>query len=228
MGKKKVSSKSLSADQPFYIPKIRIEIKNEEQKEALKKMDANAITFLLGPAGTGKTFLAIAYAINAFLDQKIEKIVLTRPVIEAAGERLGHLPGDYEDKINPYMIPLLDFLHEHLDRTNVNKFFAEGRFELAPLAYMRGRTLKNSFIILDEAQNAKRDQILMLLTRIGENSKIVCTGDPLQSDLNGKGRLAEIAEKLSAKVAGIATQHLTRSVRHPMIEKIIEAFEDIK
>lgn len=202
-----------------------IECYNDEQKQALELIKNNTISFLIGRAGTGKTHLAIAYAVCEFLDERYKKIVMTRPAVEA-GECLGHLPGAFEDKIHPYMVPLLDFLEEKLEKKCVKKYFEEGKFEIAPLAYMRGRTLKDSIIILDEAQNAKKDQILMLLTRIGRGSKIIVTGDPSQSDINGKGKLTEITHALS-KVDSIDHIELLESVRHPLISKIIDVFAGI-
>ncbi len=199
---------------------------NDEQREALELIKNNTISFLIGEAGTGKTHIAIAYAMSEFLDKRYKKIIMTRPAVEA-GERLGHLPGAFEEKVHPYMIPLLDFLEEKLEKKYVKKYFEEGQFEIAPLAYMRGRTLKDSIIIGDELQNATKNQILMLMTRIGKGSKMIITGDPNQSDINGKGKLLQISQQLS-KIDSIGAIKLVESVRHPLIGSIIKKFNDIE
>jgi len=203
-----------------------IECYNEEQEHAIEIIKNNTISFLIGPAGTGKTHIAIAYAMCEFLDRRYKKIIMTRPAVEA-GERLGHLPGDFEEKVHPYMIPLLDFLEERLDKRCLKSYFENGQFEIAPLCYMRGRTLKDSICVGDELQNATKDQILMFMTRLGKGSKMIITGDPSQSDINGKGRLLEISEKLS-KIDSIGKITLTESVRHPLIFDIVEKFKNIK
>ena len=197
---------------------------NNEQENALEVIRNNTITFLIGPAGTGKTHIAIAYAICEFLDNKYKKIIMTRPAVEA-GERLGSLPGLLEEKIHPYMIPLLDFLEEKLQKKFIQKCFEDGQFEIAPLGFFRGRNFKDSFILLDESQNATKEQILMCMTRIGQGSKMIINGDPQQSDLNGKGKLLEISKKLS-EIDSIGRAELTYSVRHPLVDKITKKFEE--
>jgi phosphate starvation-inducible PhoH-like protein len=181
----------------------------------------------LGPAGTGKTYLAVAVALSMLLEKKVERIILSRPAVEA-GERLGFLPGDMKDKIDPYLRPLYDSLYDLLDYDKIQRKIESGAIEIAPLAFMRGRTLKNSFAILDEAQNATRIQIKMFLTRIGENSKLVVNGDPSQIDLPNKNQsgLAESQNILKGikEIAVINFDHQD-VVRHPLVTKIVEAYQ---
>lgn len=198
---------------------------NEEQKKALEIMQNNTISFITGKAGTGKTHIAVAYAVSEFINKKYDKIIMTRPAVEA-GEKLGYLPGELENKIHPFMIPLFDFLEELLDKKYIERCFEEGIFEILPISYMRGRNLKSSIIIIDEAQNAKKEQILLLVTRICDGSKIIVTGDPKQSDINGKGKLEQISKKLS-EIDSIDHIELKESVRHPLINKIIDKFDEI-
>ena len=166
-------------------PKRSVIPRSKKQKEYVKSLKNNQIIMSLGPAGTGKTYLAVAVALSMLLEKKVERIILSRPAVEA-GERLGFLPGDMKDKIDPYLRPLYDSLYDLLDYDKIQRKIESGAIEIAPLAFMRGRTLKNSFAILDEAQNATRIQIKMFLTRIGENSKLVVNGDPSQIDLPNK------------------------------------------
>ena len=191
--------------------------------EAIKSSD---LTFAIGPAGTGKTYLAMAFALHYLLDENISRIILTRPVVEA-GESLGFLPGDLEQKVNPYLRPLYDAIYDMIPYTMFQKFVEKGAIEVAPLAYMRGRTLHDSFIILDEAQNTSRGQILMFLTRIGFNSKTIVTGDVTQIDLPKTTRSGLIiASKVLKRIKGISFAYLGPEdvVRHPLVEKIINAF----
>ena len=193
----------------------------------MKKSD---IIISTGPAGTGKTYLAVAIALTMLLERKIERIILSRPAVEA-GERLGFLPGDMKDKVDPYLRPLYDSLYDLLDYEKNQKKIEIGDIEIAPLAFMRGRTLKNSFAILDEAQNATDTQIKMFLTRIGENSKIVVNGDPSQIDLINKShsglfRSKELLKNLN-EISTIDFDH-TDVVRHPLVTKIVKAYEDNK
>lgn len=197
------------------------------QKRYVESIRAHALTFGIGPAGTGKTYLAMACAVAALLDRSVKRIVLTRPAVEA-GEKLGFLPGDLAEKVNPYLRPLYDALGDMLDVDKVEGMIAHGQIEVAPLAFMRGRTLNDSFVILDEAQNTTSEQMRMFLTRLGYNSKAVVTGDVTQVDLpEGRGSgLAEARELLSS-VDGIAFCHFTEVdvVRHPLVQKIIVAYE---
>ena len=182
----------------------------------------------LGPAGTGKTYLAVAVAITMLLDKKIGKIILSRPAVEA-GERLGFLPGDMKEKVDPYLQPLYDSLYDLLGYEKIQKKIEIGEIEIAPLAFMRGRTLKNCFAILDEAQNATKTQIKMFLTRIGENSKLVVNGDPSQVDLlnknsSGLTNSTEILKKL--KEIAILEFDQRDVVRNPLVSKIVEAYQE--
>ncbi len=194
----------------------------------LQQIQEHDITFGIGPAGTGKTYLAVASAIDAMSRDRIKKIVLVRPAVEA-GEKLGFLPGDLNQKVDPYLRPLYDALYDLAGYDTVNKMFERGAIEVAPLAYMRGRTLNQSFIILDEAQNTTPEQMKMFLTRIGFGTKAVITGDVTQIDLqkHQKSGLVE-AQKILKNVKGLAfTQFLSADVvRHPLVQKIINAYED--
>lgn len=195
--------------------------------DAIKKND---LIFAIGPAGTGKTYLAMAFALHYLLSENISRIILTRPVVEA-GENLGFLPGDLEQKVNPYLRPLYDAIYDMIPYALFQKYVERGAIEVVPLAYMRGRTLHDSFIILDEAQNTSRGQILMFLTRLGYNSKTIVTGDITQIDLpktKGSGLIA--ASKILDGIEDIAFVYLGPEdvVRHPLVEKIIKAFEKSK
>jgi len=198
------------------------------QKNYVKAIAGNTITLGIGPAGTGKTYLAVAAAVAAFREKKINRIILTRPAVEA-GERLGFLPGDLQSKVDPYLRPLYDALFDMLGPETYNNYLEKGNIEVAPLAYMRGRTLDDSFIILDEAQNTSREQMKMFLTRLGFNSKIVITGDVTQIDLPGEkiSGLVE-AQRVLEGVDDIAICRLTGSdvVRHVLVQKIIAAYEE--
>lgn len=198
------------------------------QKKYVRAMRDNMIVFGLGPAGTGKTFLAMAMAITAFKNNEVSRIILTRPAIEA-GEKLGFLPGDLQSKIDPYLRPLYDALHQIMGAESFQKNMEKGLIEVAPLAYMRGRTLDNAYIILDEAQNTTEAQMKMFLTRIGFGSKVVVTGDSSQKDLSAGTRSGlDVAVKVLSHVDGIAFCNLTSKdvVRHPLVQKIVKAYED--
>jgi phosphate starvation-inducible PhoH-like protein len=187
----------------------------------------NDLVFAIGPAGTGKTYLAMAFALHFLMNDNISRIILTRPVVEA-GESLGFLPGDLEQKVNPYLRPLYDAIYDMIPYSVFQKYAERGAIEVAPLAYMRGRTLHDSFIILDEAQNTSRGQIFMFLTRIGFNSKTIVTGDITQTDLpKSRDSGLIIASRILKGIKGISFVHLTPAdvVRHPLVEKIIKAFE---
>jgi phosphate starvation-inducible protein PhoH and related proteins len=198
------------------------------QVEYLQQIQDHDITFGIGPAGTGKTYLAVASAVDAMSRDRVKRIVLVRPAVEA-GEKLGFLPGDLNQKVDPYLRPLYDALYDLAGYDTVNKMFERGAIEVAPLAYMRGRTLNQSFIILDEAQNTTPEQMKMFLTRIGFGTKAVVTGDVTQIDLqkHQKSGLVE-AQKILKNVKGLAfTQFLSADVvRHPLVQKIINAYED--
>lgn len=197
------------------------------QKAYVDRIRKDMVTFGIGPAGTGKTYLAMAMAITAFKNNEVKRIIMTRPAIEA-GEKLGFLPGDMQSKVDPYLRPLYDALYEIMGPESFIRNSEKGLIEVAPLAYMRGRTLDNSFIILDEAQNTTPAQMKMFLTRIGFGSKVVITGDLTQKDLSaGVKSGLEIASKVLKKVEGISFCTLTSTdvVRHPLVQKIVKAYE---
>lgn len=202
--------------------------KTEGQRKYIHAIETHDITFGIGPAGTGKTYLAVAMAVAALKRDVVSRIVLTRPAVEA-GEALGFLPGDLQEKILPYLRPLYDALHDMLDLEEIQKLMDRGVIEIAPLAYMRGRTLAQSFVILDEAQNTTTEQMFMFLTRLGQDSKCVVTGDRTQIDLprNKRSGLIEAAEALR-HVQGISFQHFNETdvVRHPLVQSIIAAYRE--
>ena len=204
-----------------------IKPKTVGQSEYINAIRNNMIVFGLGPAGTGKTYLAMAMAITAFKNGEVERIILTRPAIEA-GEKLGFLPGDLQSKVDPYLRPLYDALYQIMGADSFNKNMEKGLIEVAPLAYMRGRTLDNAYIILDEAQNTTPAQMKMFLTRIGFGSKVIVTGDMTQKDLasNVKSGL-EVALKVLKNIEGISFITLTSKdvVRHPLVMKIVQAYD---
>ena len=209
-------------------PKRSVIPRSEKQKNYVRALKQNEIIISAGPAGTGKTFLAVAVALTMLLEKKIERIILSRPAVEA-GEKLGFLPGDMKDKVDPYLRPLYDSLYDLLDFEKIQKRIEIGDIEIAPLAFMRGRTLKNSFAILDEAQNATDTQIKMFLTRIGENSKIVINGDPSQTDLPNKNlsgltRSKKLLGHLK-EISFVDFDH-TDVVRHPLVSKIVKAYSN--
>ena len=200
---------------------------NPRQKAYLRSIRDNDISFGIGPAGTGKTYLAVACAVHALAENGIERILLVRPAVEA-GEKLGFLPGDIGQKIDPYLRPLFDALYEMLGFDRVGKLIVRGTIELAPLAYMRGRTLNDSFVILDEAQNSTVEQMKMFLTRIGFGSKAIITGDITQVDLP-RGQLSGLkhSQSVLAGIKGISFTHFSPQdvVRHPLVQRIVEAYE---
>ncbi len=198
------------------------------QKMYVDAIRKNMIVFGLGPAGTGKTYLAMAMAVTAFKNEEVGRIILTRPAIEA-GEKLGFLPGDLQSKVDPYLRPLYDALYQIMGAENFAKNMEKGLIEVAPLAYMRGRTLDNAFIILDEAQNTTPAQMKMFLTRIGFGSKVIVTGDASQKDLPvGAKSGLDVAAKVLGKIEDIAFCNLTNKdvVRHPLVQKIVKAYDD--
>ena len=207
--------------------KKTIEPRTDAQKAYVQSLFENELAFGIGPAGTGKTYLAVAVGVNMFINGQVDKIILSRPAVEA-GERLGFLPGTEKDKMDPYMRPLYDALNDFLPGKQLAKMMEEQRIEIAPLAFMRGRTLSNAFVVLDEAQNATTMQMKMFLTRLGENSRMVVTGDRTQVDLP-RGVTSGLwdAERLLAKVPKIGFNYFTSKdvVRHPLVAAIIEAYE---
>jgi len=205
-----------------------IKVKNVSQYKYIETIMNSTVTFGVGPAGTGKTFLAVAVGLTMLLEKKIERIILSRPAVEA-GERLGFLPGDMKEKVDPYLRPLYDSLYDLFDFEKIQRMIEIGDIEIAPLAFMRGRTLKNSFAILDEAQNATDTQIKMFLTRIGENSKIVVNGDPSQIDLPNKSMSGLVRSKeLLGHLKEISIVDFDHSdvVRHPLVSKIVKAYSN--
>ena len=205
-----------------------VRAKTFHQRQYVQAIRKHDLTFCIGPAGTGKTYLAAMLGVQALLDEKFERLILTRPAVEA-GEKLGFLPGDLQEKINPYLRPLYDALYELIDPAKVPVLMEKGTIEIAPLAYMRGRTLSNAFVILDEAQNTTPAQMKMVLTRLGFNSRMVVTGDVTQTDLptSQKSGLT-VAQTVLDGVDGIAFCRLTQTdvVRHPLVQRIVKAYEE--
>ncbi|MFA5552069.1 MAG: PhoH family protein [Trueperaceae bacterium] len=201
--------------------------KTAGQRRYVHAIANNPITFGLGPAGTGKTYLAVAMAVEALVANRVKRIVLTRPAVEA-GERLGFLPGDLQAKIDPYLRPLYDALQDMLPAEKVERLIEQGTIEVAPLAFMRGRTLNDAFIILDEAQNTTPEQMKMFLTRMGFNSRVVVTGDTTQTDLPGSVQSGlQVAQKILQGIEGISFQTFSKAdvVRHPLVAQIVLAYE---
>ncbi len=208
-------------------PRKSVIARSDKQSDYIKALKENDIVMSLGPAGTGKSFLAVSVAVTLLIEKKIERVILSRPAVEA-GEKLGFLPGDMKEKVDPYLRPLYDALYELFGADKIDKKIESGEIEIAPLAFMRGRTLKNCFAILDEAQNATETQIKMFLTRIGENSKLVVNGDPSQIDLINKSQSGLIQSRDILRdlneIKIIEFDH-TDVVRHPLVSKIIRAYQ---
>jgi phosphate starvation-inducible PhoH-like protein len=204
-----------------------VRAKTFRQKQYIKALRSHDLIFCAGPAGTGKTFLATMVGVQALLNNEFERLILTRPAVEA-GERLGFLPGDLQQKVNPYLRPLYDALHELVDPEKIANLMERGIIEVAPLAYMRGRTLSNAFVILDEAQNTTPAQMKMVLTRLGFHSRMVVTGDTTQTDLpDYQASGLSVAQQILQRVEGIAFCKLGQSdvVRHPLVQRIVAAYE---
>ena len=204
-----------------------VEPRTEAQKAYVQNLFANELAFGIGPAGTGKTYLAVAVGVSMFIGGHVDRMILSRPAVEA-GERLGFLPGDMKEKVDPYMQPLYDALNDFLPAKQVQKLIEEKRIEIAPLAFMRGRTLANAFVVLDEAQNATTMQMKMFLTRLGEGSRMVITGDRSQVDLpRGTPSGLHDAERILKGVSGVSFNYFTAKdvVRHPLVARIIEAYD---
>ena len=227
--KKKNGKRSYYDEQTLIKTKDKNAIKprSPTQEEYINAIRSHDMVFGIGPAGTGKTFLAVATAVEMYLKGEVEKLIFCRPAVEA-GERLGFLPGDILEKIDPYLRPIYDALHHCMPGDQVNKKIASGDIEIAPLAYMRGRTLKNAFAVLDEAQNTTSMQMKMFLTRMGQKSRMVITGDPTQIDLPA-GTISGLhdAQKILTDIDDVAFVHFTESdvVRHKLVSKIIKAYE---
>lgn len=232
-----VAKKEGNAFRALFEKPMLIKLKNASiipktlsQKHYLEAMQQYPIVFGIGPAGTGKTYLAVATALQALFENRVERILITRPAVEA-GEALGFLPGDLKEKILPYLRPIYDALHEMIGQDYTQKLMERGIIEIAPLAYMRGRTLSRAFILLDEAQNATDKQMMMFLTRLGDNSRMVISGDLLQTDLpsHKTSGLKQALEVLHA-VEGIGIFHFEARdvVRHPLVQAIIEAYENLR
>ena len=229
--KKDISNDSYSNVQSFAqlikTPKKSVIARSQKQSDYIKSLREHDIVLALGPAGTGKSFLAVSVAVTLLMEKKIERVILSRPAVEA-GEKLGFLPGDMKEKVDPYLRPLYDALYELFGADKIDKKIESGEIEIAPLAFMRGRTLKNCFAILDEAQNATETQIKMFLTRIGENSKLVVNGDPSQVDLLNKNhsglvKSRDVLKKIN-EIKIIEFDHKD-VVRHPLVSKIIQAYQ---
>ena len=224
------SSKEVFLEEIIKTPKRSVIPRSKKQKEYVRALKTNQIVMSLGPAGTGKTYLAVAVALTMLLEKKVEKIILSRPAVEA-GERLGFLPGDMREKVDPYLRPLYDSLYDLLDYDKIQRKIESGSIEIAPLAFMRGRTLNNSFIILDEGQNTTVEQMKMFLTRIGFGSTAVVTGDVTQIDLpnTGNGQRSGLVhvQRVLRQVEGLSFTRFGSKdvVRHPLVQRIVEAYE---
>ena len=217
-----------SFNQLIKTPRKTVIARSEKQSAYIKALKENDIIMSLGPAGTGKSFLAVSVGVTMLMEKKIDRVILSRPAVEA-GEKLGFLPGDMKEKVDPYLRPLYDALYELFGADKIDKKIETGEIEIAPLAFMRGRTLKNCFAILDEAQNATETQIKMFLTRIGENSKLVVNGDPTQIDLINKTQSGLIKSKnLLKNIDEIKILEFDHNdvVRHPLVSKIIRAYQN--
>ena len=224
---KKNKKNNHSSEISIKTPKKKIWSRTNGQNKLIKEILNKKILFVIGPAGTGKTFIAVSHAVSMLTSGLVDKIVISRPAVEA-GEKLGFLPGDLKEKIDPYLRPIYDSLDENLPKDKVMTLIENQKIEIAPIAYLRGRTLNNSYIILDEAQNTSPIQMIMFLTRLGENSKMVITGDITQIDLPSKNKsgLIDAIDNLK-KIKDISFVYLTEKdvVRHPLVQKIVKAYD---
>ncbi len=230
MAKKRRKTKR---DQPVFepVPRTRVELKikarNDTQKDYIRAIRSHDISFGMGAAGTGKSYISSLLAMQALINEEVDKIVICRPAVTAGGEDLGFLPGDVAAKMDPYLQPIFDAFKTYWNPNTIKQHLAEGKIEIVPLAYMRGRSFNNSFIISDEMQNASKDNLLMLLTRLGYGSKMVITGDPIQSDVGNKSCF-HVAESILGEIDEIAFTHFTNAdvVRHPTVAKILNHWPD--
>lgn len=224
------SGKGNGSDMVIKTKKKTISPRSPNQAKYLDAIDKNSMVFGIGPAGTGKTYLAVAKAVEMYLNNNVERLIFTRPAVEA-GENLGFLPGDLKDKVDPYLRPIYDALHDMMTWDEMMKRMESGEIEVAPLAFMRGRTLSNAFVILDEAQNTTRTQMKMFLTRMGESSRMVITGDLTQTDLprDAKSGLRDASDTLNG-VKGIEFMHFAKEdvIRHPLVSRIVQAYDERK
>ena len=225
--KEKNKNNIRSLEQIIKTPRRSIIPRSKKQSDYLRALLNENIILSLGPAGTGKSYLAVSVAVTMLMEKKIERVILSRPAVEA-GEKLGFLPGDMKEKVDPYLRPLYDALYDLFGYEKIQNKIESGEIEIAPLAFMRGRTLRNAFAILDEAQNASLTQIKMFLTRIGENSKLVVNGDPSQIDLQNKSHSGLIKSQTILKnIKGISIVNFDHKdvMRHPLVTKIVEAYQ---
>lgn len=225
MAKRRKNRQSEEPSFPKARQQVEINPKNETQREYLRSINEHDITFGVGPAGTGKTYLATLMAMQAQTEGLVDKIVICRPAVNADDEDLGFLPGGINQKMDPYVRPIFDAFRTHWSQQTINDYIGRGVIEISPLAYMRGRTFANTFIVADEMQNATSKQLLMLLTRLGHDSKMVITGDPKQSDVNGKSCFVSALKTLSP-IDTVSFTHFTTDdvVRHPTVKKVIRAW----
>lgn len=228
MAKRRKSREPQEQSIPKTRKKLEIKARTTKQKEYLKAIRSHDFVICVGPAGTGKTYLSALMALNAFINQQVDKIVITRPAVMAGGEDIGFLPGTINEKLDPYMQPIFDAFKTYWSPHTIEHHIKDGNIEIVPLAYMRGRSFKNAYIICDEAQNCTKDNLLMLMTRLGEGSTMVITGDPIQSDINGFSCL-HVAEKLLSGIDEIEFVTFTNEdvVRHPTVAKILAAWHNV-
>lgn len=208
--------------------RLALSAKTENQRELFKSIKINTITIASGPPGSGKTLISVYSALDSFFKMQHGKIIFTRPCIEADGENLGFLPGDLNEKISPYMMPIFDFLNDYMDKLTIERMILDGKIMTLPLAFMRGYTFKNAFVLLDECQNTTPKQMKMFLTRIGENSKVVMTGDPNQSDIRGTNGLVDIVTRLeNVPDVGIVHLGIEDVIRHEIVKMVEKKYHGV-